>query len=101
MSPLGYNRNQKGRRILAAKLMALREDKPNARFEDALMAINAHFETIDTDDIETFWDRWAMVGDELRVLPYGKLYESERKRLEYMLTYLGTALEEMRELGFR
>lgn len=76
----------------------LTEDKmPNADIQEAILAINAHFETINTDDIEMHWDRWADFGDRMRI----ETDERERNRFAFMFALVGTALEEMRELGYR
>lgn len=74
------------------------EDKyKSVEFGQALLAVNSTLENVSTDDVEKYWDKWAMVSDELRLATD----EREKARYELLFTYLGTILEEMRDLGFR
>lgn len=95
MPTLGFEGNQIKRRKLAAKLIFFSECKGRfVEFGAALVAVNATLDTINTDDVEQFRDKWCDVSDCLRI----ETDPFERMKYELMLAYLGTILDEMCDL---
>lgn len=95
-----YDANQPARRTLAAKLVALSEGKGyrehlwrnELQFDQALLTINAHFESIKPEMIEDYWDKWTDIHDALLI----ETDDRQRQQPEFMLALVGTAINEMR-----
>lgn len=93
-SLMKFEANQTARRKLATKLMMLREcEGINLQFGAALLAINAEFENISYRcTLSELWDKWELIHDCLLI----ETDLIERKRYEFMLALVGTAINEMR-----